>query len=278
MLDKLESATNIAQKITSPNFTKRSNSNGGYSIIGGRNESVLKSVPAKIKKFRRKEFGLNHLLASQSESDFARLMPHSENILFSGGEYLYQSDEHNKYVYFPETAVISHLCTLADGKTVEIAMVGREGASGLCAVLGLQPSMHCAQITVAGSAIRIKTEILKREFERGGKLQTLLLNYINTHISQISQGIVCKSFHFIEERLCSWLLMLHDRAQSSQWQMTHEQISLFLGVNRPTLTHAAKHLREKGFIDYSRGKFLILNRQGLEFGACECYSAVQNIH
>ncbi len=105
-----------------------------------------------------------------------------------------------------------------------------------------------------------------------------LLDYMNAHILQISQRIVCESFHVIEERLSSWLLMLQDRLQKDQWQITHEQISLILGVNRPTITQAAKSLREKELINYSRGKFHIVDREGLEFRACECYSTVQNIH
>jgi len=252
------------------------NFSSGYTTIDGKDASRSKYAPAV--KFRRKESLNNHLLALQSEKGFTRLLPHLEDISFSNGEYLYQLDEHNDYVYFPETAIISHLHNLADGKTVEIAMIGREGASGLCSVFSSQPPAHCAQVTVGGNAVRIKTEILKQEFARGGKLQSLLLNYINSHIVQISQRIVCESFHLIEERLCSWLLMLCERAQKNQWQITHEQISLLLGVNRPTVTHAAKTLREKGFIDYTRGKFYILDCQGLESGACECYSALQKIH
>ena len=252
------------------------NFNNGYTTIGGREASRTKYTPAV--KFYRKGSLNNHLLASQSETGFARLLPYMEDVSFSNGEYLYQFHQRNDYVYFPETAVISHLHNLADGRTIEIAMIGIEGASGLCSVFSPQPPTHCAQATVGGNAMRIKTEVLRQEFARGEKLQSLMLDYINSHINQISQRIVCESFHLIEERLCSWLLMLYERVQKNHWQITHEQISLLLGANRPSITHAARTLRKKGFIDYTRGKFYILNSQGLKSGACECYSALQKIH
>lgn len=247
-----------------------------FTIVGGRDTGRIKYDPAL--EFFQKESFTNHLLNRQSERRLARLLPYLENVSLSSGECLYQCDDYNEYVYFPETAIISHLHNLADGRAVEIAMIGREGASGICSILSSQPSSHCAQVTVGGNALRIKTEILKQEFARPGKLQSVLLQYINWHINQISQRIVCESFHLIEERLCSWLLMIYERAQKNQWQITHEQISLLLGVNRPTVTQAAKVLRKKGFIDYNRGKFHILDCQGLELRACECYSVLNEIH
>lgn len=276
MLNKLKDKKSVNGKFSTPNFTKFGNYRAHSTNI---NRKTL-NEPAKstIIAFPKKETVINHLLAFESEGEFARFMPYLESISVAAGEYLYKSDEHSNYVYFPETAVISHLHTSADGKTVEIAMIGNEGVSGLSEIFGSQPSAHCAQVTVGGSVTRVKTDIFKQEFLRGGDFQMRLLDYMNTHMLRISQRIVCESFHFIEERLSSWLLMLRDRLQKDQWQITHEQISLILGVNRPTVTQAAKNLREKELIDYSRGKFYIIDRKGLEFRACECYSTFQNIH
>ncbi|HEX8288416.1 MAG TPA: Crp/Fnr family transcriptional regulator [Pyrinomonadaceae bacterium] len=276
MLNKLKDKKSLNGKFSTTNFTKLGNYGTGHTSFNtkGLNDFQRTSVIA----FPKKETVTNQLLAFESGNDFADFMPHLESTSVAAGEYLYKSDEHSNYVYFPETAVISHLHTSADGKTVEIAMIGSEGVSGLSEIFGTQPSAHCAQVTVGGSVTRIKTDLLKQEFHRGGDFQIRLLDYMNAHILQISQRIVCESFHVIEERLSSWLLMLQDRAQKDQWQITHEQISLILGVNRPTITQAAKNLREKELIDYSRGKFYIVDREGLEFRACECYSTLQNVH
>lgn len=217
----------------------------------------------------------NQILELARAGDFDSLTPHLEVVSLAAGNELHRQGENSDFVYFPETAVVSHLHSLADGNTLEIAMVGREGASGLCPIIGSQPAMHQATVTIGGDARRIKTDILRQEFLRDEKLQKLLLDYFNTHLAEVSQKVVCTSFHLLEKRLCSWLLMLHDRAGKNQLTMTHEQISQFLGVYRPSLTMVAKNLRDEGLINYVRGKLYILDRRGLERAACECYSAVQ---
>jgi CRP-like cAMP-binding protein len=204
-----------------------------------------------------------------------RLMPHLDFVFLASGEQICAVGESNHYVYFPETAVVSDISDLEDGNTIETAMIGRDGASGLCAVFGASPPQRRAQTTIKGTAWRIKTETLKQEFARAGTLQTALLDYVNLHIRQISQRLVCKSFHLIEKRLCSWLLMLHDRVENNRLKMTQERAALLLGANRPTITIAAQMLRQKGFINYSRGGIKILDRRGLEDSACECYNALR---
>lgn len=163
---------------------------------------------------------------------------------------------------------------MADGSTIETAIIGGEGATGLSSVIGSQPPPHRAQTIVGGHAWRIKTETLKQEFARAGMIQALLLDFFNEYVNQISQRLVCKSFHVLEKRLCSWLLMLHDRVKDNWLMLTQENVALLLGVNRPTVTIAAQTLCNKGLIDYTRGKFYLLDRRGLETSACECYSAL----
>lgn len=210
----------------------------------------------------------NQILAAACAHDFDCL-PHLEFVSLAAGEELHGQGENSDFVYFPETAVVSHLYNLSDGNSLEIAMVGREGATGLCPVIGSQPAMHQATVTIGGGARRIKTEILRQEFLRNGKFQALVLDYFNAHLAEVSQRAVCTSFHLLEKRLCSWLLMLHDRARENQITMTHEQMSQFLGVYRPTLTMVVRTLRRKGLINYVRGKLYILDRRGLENAACE---------
>ncbi len=217
----------------------------------------------------------NRILASLSNFDAARLIPNLDFVFLASGEQIYAAGEENRYVYFPETAVVSDISDLEDGNTIETAMIGPDGASGLCAVLGANPPQHRVQTIIKGNAWRIKTEILKQEFARPGTLQTALLEYINRQISQISQRLVCKSFHLLEKRLCGWLLMLGDRVKTNRLKMTQERLALLLGANRPTITIAAQMLRKKGLIDYSRGGIKILDRAKLEDSACECYDALR---
>lgn len=221
-----------------------------------------------------KTFLTNRLLASLAAADFARLKPHLELVSLDVGADLCAPGEAHAYVYFPVTAVISHLCATASGEMIEAAMIGTEGASGVCALFGSPSSSHQTQTIGGGGAVRIKTEALGREFARADGLRARLLEYINSYIGQISQRVVCQSFHLTEKRLSSWLLMLHDRVKKNQFAATQEQIALHLGVNRPSLTLIAQTLRAKGLIEYRRGKVEILNRLELEKTACECYRYV----
>jgi CRP-like cAMP-binding protein len=257
-----------------PTFSKGRNFNSAGVAVKEAKTGKTNCLPADAAQIRK--FLTNYILTSETDYGLARLMPHLETVTLTSGKELHSSGECSRYVYFPETAVISNLYTLVDGSTIEVAMIGREGATDLSEIFGSQPSAHWSQVAIGGTALRIKTEILKQEFDRGGRIQSLLLDYVNSHIAQISQRVVCKSFHVIEKRLCSWFLMLHDRVRKNYLTLTQEQISLFLGVHRPSVTLVAQMLREKGLIDYTRGKVHILNRQKLETSACECYSVTQN--
>ncbi len=216
----------------------------------------------------------NLLLTNQSEKTLARLMPHLERVTLASDEYIYQPENKIDFIYFPETAVMSEFQILEDGRTVEIAMIGREGLTGHSAIFCLQPAMNWTQVSVAGSALKINSRILREEFNRGGALQAALFDFINHYIGQISQRVICNSYHTAEKRLCSWLLMLHDRNKNSRLQMTQEQLARFLGVHRPSITQIAQSLRRKKLISYIRGSISIIDRPELEKAACECYQIV----
>ncbi len=218
---------------------------------------------------------MNTILAALPDYELVRLLPKMDSIALAAGEEISSSDD--SYVYFPESAVISHLYMLADGNTVEVAMIGSEGVIGACSIFDSSQSAHYIRVIAEGTAMRIKATILNNEFAYNRQIQSLLLNYLSAHLTQISQKSVCKSFHVIESRFCTWLLMLHDRAKRNRFSITQEQMSLFVGVYRPTITLVAKSLKDRGLIDYKRGKVSIINRQGLEDTACECYLSVNNM-
>jgi CRP-like cAMP-binding protein len=241
--------------------------------------TLKENLPDNWNQFSRKTFpakGLlaNRLLAAQTGEEFARLLLQLQPVAVAGGEIVYQPDGASEYVYFPETAVLSQLSILEDGKTVETAMVGGEGVVGLASVLGFQGGNVWTQTLVAGSAYRMSAKVFKQEFLRGGFLQLSCLDYINSYIRQISQRAVCNNHHRIENRFSSWLLMLADRSKKNSLRLTQEQIAVVLGVQRPSVTCIAQNLRSNGCIDYLRGR-IILNRQKLEASACECYAAIK---
>lgn len=221
-----------------------------------------------------KKLFVNRLLAAQSESEMARLLPQMQAVSFKSGEVIYQPESDCNFVYFPETAVFSQMSILEDGKTVETAMIGGEGMLGLTSVLDYHPTNCWTQTLTGGSAFRMNAKIFQQEFRRGGLLQTSFLKYINIYIKQISQRAVCNNHHRIENRFSTWLLMLADRSRQIKLSLTQEQIAAVLGVQRPSVTCIAQQLRSQGIIEYIRGR-IILNRPKLEATACECYAAIK---
>ena len=229
--------------------------------------------PKVFKKPPTKNLSGNYLLAAQSDDFFIKLMPYFESVTLTGKEYVYQPGDRVDFVYFPESAVMSEFQILEDGRTVEIAMTGREGAIGMLAAFSSQAATNWTQALIAGNALRVKSSVLK-QCASENLFQTLFLGYINEYVGQISQRAVCNSHHTVEERFCSWLLMIQNRLKTDKLPVTHEQVAKFLGVHRPSITHAAQDLRGKKAIDYMRGNLFIRCRQTLESLACRCYAEI----
>lgn len=230
--------------------------------------------PVPINAFQLKKLIANEFLSILFDNDFVQLLHYLEPVTLAAGENIYQADEPIEYIYFPENAVFSQLNILEDGRMCEISMVGKEGVVGFPAMFHSCLPRFWTQISVAGTAFKIKTDTFRREFAYNRTIQVGLFDYANSFISQISQKAICNNYHCVEERFCTWLLMLHDRCGGNRLNLTHEQIAGYLGVNRPSITHITQALREQEIIDYQRGKIFILNRNRLENFACVCYAAV----
>lgn len=213
----------------------------------------------------------NALLSSIPEASLRGLTPHLRRVDFAREEYLFQQDDHLEYVYFPETAVVSELHLLDDGRMVEVAVSGRYDAIGIGSLYDAGHISNCVQTTQAGTLVRIESTLLKKQCVVDPKLPSLLHASLERYIRQISQRAVCNMYHSIEQRLCSWLLLLHEFAQRSSLRLTHEQIARALGVYRPSITCIALELRNSGLIDYKRGVISILDKDGLSSTACGCY-------
>jgi CRP-like cAMP-binding protein len=213
----------------------------------------------------------NKLLTALPGEDFASLLPYLEPVSLSCGEDLYGFGEPHEHVYFPENAVISHLYVLGDGSTAEAVLIGKEGMVGLSAIFSSPTPIHWTQILITGTALKVHAEVIKEQFARGGAMQRLLLTYAGARIEQLSQRAICNGRHTVEERLCSWLLMIHDRYGDNQLPLTHEKIARHLGTRRAGITEAAIMLRDRQIITYSRGQIHIIDRPALERAACECY-------
>jgi CRP-like cAMP-binding protein len=217
----------------------------------------------------------NYLLAALPAAEFERLAPHLEFVPMLLGETLYEPGTKLQHVYFPTTAIVSLLFVLESGSSAEIAGVGNEGILGISLFMGGDTTPSSAVVQTAGHGYRLKAKLLKDEFGRGGLLQRLLLRYTQALLTQMCQTAACNRHHSIEQQLCRWLLLTLDRLPSNELIMTQELVASALGVRREGITEAAGNLQRAGLIRYRRGHISVLERSGLEAGACECYSVVK---
>jgi CRP-like cAMP-binding protein len=165
---------------------------------------------------------------------------------------------------------------MADGRAVEFGTVGNEGMIGLPLFLGADRSPHRAFTQVPGDALRMRAEDFREEMGRQGQLAGLLRRYNQALMNQMAYSVACNRLHSVEERMCRWLLMTHDRVGADRFPMTQEFLAQMLGVRRPSVTVVAGVLQKAGLIAYARGWVVILDRAGLEAASCECYRVVRD--
>jgi CRP-like cAMP-binding protein len=217
----------------------------------------------------------NHLLAALPTAEYERLAPHLELVPLLLGASLYEPGGQLRHAYFPTTAIVSLLYVLESGSSAEIAGVGNEGILGISLFMGGDTTPSSAVVQSAGHSYRLPGRLLKEEFNRAGLLHRLLLRYTQALLTQMCQTAACNRHHSIEQQLCRWLLLTLDRLPSNELVMTQELVASALGVRREGITEAAGNLQRAGVIRYRRGHITVLERSGLETGACECYTVVK---
>ncbi len=200
------------------------------------------------------------------------LAPSLKPVMLRAEEFIYQEGDRIDFIYFPVTAVISEFKMLEDGRAVEIAVTGNEGAIGLSLMFSeTKTSQNFTQVSQAGMALKLDAITFGKLLRSNDTLRNGLNQFVDLYIKQISQKAICNMYHSVKERLCTWLLMLQDRSGRSTLKLTHEQIARTLGVYRPSVTCIAQELREMKLIDYSRGGISICNRERVKKSACTCY-------
>jgi CRP-like cAMP-binding protein len=185
------------------------------------------------------------------------LLPELRIVPLTVNQVLYEQGDKIDVVYFPLDSVISGLAIMEDGTTIETSMVGREGLVGISTVLGSGRSRQWMWVTIGGNAIQLDARLLDQLFVQNETALRALLKCYRSLVTQVSQRCVCNTRHTILERLCCWLLMIHDR------------------VRRAGITVAAGMLQGMGAIEYRRGQLHVRNREVLERAVCECYAFIQ---
>jgi CRP-like cAMP-binding protein len=219
----------------------------------------------------------NRLLAALSPRDFAVLEPHLEPVALARGKVLFEPGDDVTTTYFPcHRAMVSLLIVTRDGREVEAATIGREGAVGGIVSEGNKPAFGRAVVQVGGDAMAIPTSHLEAAKTGSPRFGDLFSRYADALLAQMMQSVACNALHRTEERCARWLLATHDRAGDKMIHLTQESLAEMMGVQRTTVTAVTGALQERGLIRTHRGRVEVLDRPGLERAACECYQAVED--
>jgi CRP-like cAMP-binding protein len=181
-------------------------------------------------------------------------------------------------VVFPVLGVASMVAMGNSGMSLEVATIGCEGMVGLPLFLGGQKAKAVAEIVVQipGHGLHLSAEFFHFHVERERSLLQILLRYTQALLTQVTQCSACNYHHPVEARCARWLLQTHDRVTGDEFPLTHDLLSIMLGVRRATVTEIAGALQDRKLIHYHRGVITIRNRKGLEAAACECYQLINN--
>jgi len=217
----------------------------------------------------------NRLLLALPSRNLNRLMPELEQIRCQRAQVLMNADSSLDHVFFPDSGVVSVVAVYADGSIIEMATIGREGCSGVQAILGAKRSSVQLLVQIPGSAAKMSRAAFVRSMRSMPSFNSVMHAYIQAFLEQVMVSVACNGAHSLKQRLARWLLMMRDRSDGDALPITQSLLAEMLGVQRPTITNAARELERAGLIERGRRQVTILDRQGLTEASCECYQLVR---
>ncbi len=217
----------------------------------------------------------NQLLASLRAADFDLLHPHLRSVELKHQAVLVRTGERLTDVYFPHDGIISLVVRLAEGDTIEAAMVGRDSVYWASAGLDGVIALNDAIVQLPGTGSILGVAHLRRAAEQSVSFRTTLIRHEQALLAQALQSAACNASHTVESRLSRWLLRARDLSGSDTLFLTQEFLAQMLGVERSSVSIVANTLQHAGLIRYRRGRIEIANLDGLRDVSCECYAAVK---
>ncbi len=217
----------------------------------------------------------NRLLLALPARNLKRLMPELEQIRCQRAQVLMDADSSLDHVFFPDSGVVSVVAVYADGSVIEMATIGREGCTGGQAILGAKRSSVQILVQIPGSAAKMSRAAFARSMRSMPSFKSVMDAYVQAFLEQVMVSVACNGAHNLKQRLARWLLMMRDRSDSDVLPITQSLLAEMLGVQRPTITNAARELELAGLIERGRRQVTILDRKGLTEASCECYQLVR---
>jgi CRP-like cAMP-binding protein len=216
----------------------------------------------------------NNILNQISPVDLEDLRPRLRLVELQHGRVVAESRQRVGQVYFPHSGILSCVVDLDDGSSIETGMIGNDGAFGAGLALDSKASLHKVMVQVPGWATVVDAEHLKAVALSSPDLLALLLKYDQFFLGQVQQTTACNALHSVEQRMCKWLVRMHDLV-GDELPLTQEFLAQMMGVRRTSVTGVATQLQKEGLISYRRGRIQILSMALVERHACECHRAVR---
>lgn len=272
-----EAVEQYDQKVTLPQVgamfcTVRTACRTRHSICNSRLRKNHMNNLSILDQYRPRQ---NTLLGALPAAELGRLAHDLELVPLALGQVLYETGQTMNHAYFPLDCIVSLLYVMENGDSAEIAIIGNEGMIGISLFMGGESTQNRAIVQNAGHAYRLKSHILKQEFNAGGSLQRHLLLFASALMTQMVQTAACNRHHSVDQQLCRWMLLSLDRLPSNQISMTQKLIGNMLGISGASVIAAAGVLQKKNLIRYDHGQITVLDRSGVEKRSCECYSVVK---
>lgn len=218
----------------------------------------------------------NLLLASIPDAERETLSPYLHEVVLDYQQVLIEPNKPITEIYFPYDAITSTIQELNDGSSVETGLMGIEGFVGVQLWLHSPTTPTRTLVQVPGKAKRMHaTDFIRHVRDTNSTLDELCAKYVHAFLVMTSQTAVCNRLHPVNERLCRWLKLVHNRVRRNEFPLRQEFMAQMLGVHRPTVSTAANMLQQAGLIGYSRGQMRILDPDGLRNGSCECLEIIE---
>ena len=218
----------------------------------------------------------NLLLAALPDAERERLSPYLKKVVLEVQQVLIEPNEEITDIYFPYDAITSTLQEMNNGDSAETGLMGIEGFVGVQLWLGARTTPTRTMVQVAGEAHHMRaSDFIRHVRDADSPLNDLCGKYAHAFLVMTSQIAACNRLHPVDERLCRWLKLVHNRVRRDEFPIRQEFIAMMLGVHRPTVSTAANMLQQAGLIKYSRGQMQILDADGLRNGSCECLEIME---
>ena len=218
----------------------------------------------------------NLMLSVLSPSERERLDPFLKWVTVEFEETLIEPGEPITHIFFPFDAVTSTIQEMEDGESIETGLMGLEGMIGIQLWLGMPSTATRTLVQIPGQGHRMKAETFIREVrDKQSQLNHLIGRYTYAFLSMTSIAAACNRLHTLDQRMCRWLKLIHNRVRRDEFPMRQYFMAHMLGVQRPTVSTTAFMLQQAGLIAYTRGQMKILDPEGLVAGACSCYELME---